>query len=162
MTGATLTLRFGSARLRATVYWPRTGAAALALVLTDAAPCADTLAADCVIVALTGNYECAEELGALRWLAEHARDLGVGPERLIVAGGARAARLAVAARDARWPVLLRQVLVHPRFDGENPLPSNVDGVAPATIVHGDDARDDGRRYASLLRDAGVAVEEVNR
>jgi hypothetical protein len=162
MSGANLTLRFGSARLRATVYWPRTGAAALALVLADGASWAEGLGGDSVIVALLGNYECAEELGALRWLAEHAGELGVGSERVIVAGGARAARLAAAVRDARWPVLLRQVLVHPRFDPENPIPSNVAGVAPATIVHGDDSRDDGRRYAALLRSAGVAVEEVYR
>jgi len=100
MTGANLTLRFGSARVRAAVYWPRADAVALALVLTDDVPWTDTLAADNVIVALLGEYECAEELGALRWLAEHGRDLGVGSGRLIVAGGARAARLAAAARDA--------------------------------------------------------------
>ena len=58
------------------------------------------------------------EIAALEWSADHARELGAHPGRLMIAGhavgGARAARLALAARDNRWPVLSRQLLVHPR------------------------------------------------
>jgi acetyl esterase/lipase len=162
MTGANLTLRFGAARLRAGVSWPPGDADAqgLALALGDELAWADTLLAGCVVVSLLTAHPRAEELDALEWLAEHAAELGAGSDRLVVAGGARAARLAIAARDTGWPRLHRQVLVHPRFSPENPIPSSVAGVAPATIVHSDDPRDDGPRYAALLRDAGVGVEEV--
>lgn len=162
MTRASLTFRFGSGRLRASVNWPETEALALALVLTDELAPADPLVRDCVVVGLLGRRRCAEELGALEWLAEHGGDLGPGCDRLMLAGGARAARLAAGVRDNGWPVLHRQVLVHPRFGPENPIPPSVSGVAPATVVHSGDPGDDGFRYAALLRAAGVAVEEVQR
>jgi acetyl esterase/lipase len=78
---------------------------------------------------------------------------------VLVAGGARAARLALAARDSGWPVLRRQLLVHPAFTKRRPMPTNVAGASPATVVSGR-RRDDGRRYAERLRAAGVEVHEV--
>ncbi len=159
---ANLTLRFGAARLRASVCWPRSEALALAFVLAGDMPAHDTVLHDCVVVALLETHRVAEELGALQWLGEHARDLGAISDRVIVAGGARAARLAVAVRDNGWPVLDRQVLVHPRFSSGCPIPSSVGGVAPATVVSRGASHDDGRRYAALLRDAGIDVEEVRR
>jgi acetyl esterase/lipase len=42
------------------------------------------------------------------------------------------------------------------------MPSLLSGVAPATVVHRQDGRDHGRRYAARLREAGVEVEEIRR
>jgi hypothetical protein len=162
MNGAHLTLRFGTTRLRTDVYWPRTTTGRLTLALTDEVSPADPVVGGGLVVAVQGRYRCAELLGAMCWLAEHAGDLDATSDRLIVAGGAAAARLAVAARDVRWPELHRQVLVYPRFTADRPMPSAVSDVAPATIVHGGNSQDDGRRYAAMLRDAGVTVEELRR
>ena len=160
MTSATLTLRFGAARLRARVDWPRSSVAGIALALTDGPAWGDGFLDDCVVVTPLGSRRPNDELGALEWLADHAGELGAGSGHLVLVGGARAARLAVTARDRGWPQLHRQVLIHPRFSPEHPIPSDVAGVAPATVVCGDDRRDDGPRYAALLRDAGVSVMEV--
>jgi acetyl esterase/lipase len=162
VNGAHLTLRLGGKRLRADVYWPRATTAGSALVLADELAPNDPLVSEHVVVALSGRRRATDELGALGWLAEHGAELGAEADRLIVAGGAGAARLAVAVRDAGWPMLRGQVLVHPRFGAERPMPTAVADVAPATVVHGGDGRDDGARYAALLRDAGVSVEEVRR
>jgi hypothetical protein len=160
VTSANLTLRFGAARLRARVDWPRARATAVALALADGTAWAGGFLDDFVVVTPLGSQRTGEELGALEWLADHAGELGAGSGTLVLAGGARAARLAVAARDNGWPKLHRQLLIHPRFGREHPIPSDVAGVAPATVICGDDRRDDGRRYAALLRDAGVPVTEV--
>jgi acetyl esterase/lipase len=160
MNAAELTLRFGATRLHASVHWPRADCGRLALVLTDELPWAQPLVCDSVVLALNGRHRPADELAALEWLAEHGGDLCAAPNRLIVAGGARAARLAVDARDSAWTELHRQVLVHPRFGPANPIPPTVAGVAPAIVVCGGDPDDDGTRYAALLREAGVEVDEV--
>jgi acetyl esterase/lipase len=76
------------------------------------------------------------------------------------AGAARAARLAVDARDDGWPVLHRQVLVRPAFTEPRPTSSHVAGTAPATIVTTGARGDEGSRYATTLRDAGVEVHEL--
>jgi len=162
MNASELTLRFGKTRLHANVHWPRTDKGRLALALTDELPRADWLERDFVVVALDGRDRRADELAALHWLGEHGGELCEGPSRLIVAGGARAAWLAVGARDSAWPMLDRQVIFHPRFGAANPLPSSVAGVAPALVVRGGDGSDDGARYAALLRLAGVDVDEVRR
>jgi hypothetical protein len=162
VSGTHLTLRFGSTRLRTGVRWPLTSDGVLALVLADEIPADDPLLSGMVVVTLPGERSCRDTLGALGWLADHAADLDATPERLVVAGGSGAACLAATACDAGWPVLHRQVLVHPRFTARHPMPSAVAGVAPATIVHGGAADDDGVRYAALLRRAGVEVEERRR
>ena len=55
----------------------------------------------------------------LRWLSEHARELGVDPQRIAVygdsAGGGLAAGTALIARD-RGVHLARQILVYPMID----------------------------------------------
>jgi acetyl esterase/lipase len=56
-------------------------------------------------------------------------------------------------------MLRRQLLVHPRFTAELPMPTKVAGAPPATVIFGE-RHDDGRRYAERLRAAGVEVEEV--
>ena len=57
---------------------------------------------------------------ALLWLVEHAAELGVDPQRVVVmgesAGGGLAASLAQMARDRGGPSLAGQVLVYPMLD----------------------------------------------
>lgn len=57
---------------------------------------------------------------ALEWTAAHADELGIRPERLLVAGasagGGLAAGLALAARDRGGPALCGQVLDYPMLD----------------------------------------------
>jgi acetyl esterase/lipase len=155
-------LRFGVTRLHTTVCWPEREAAVLALVLADELALDDPLLGDSLVVALGGQRPRSEELDTLEWLAEHAADLGGPADRVTVAGGARAAGLAIAARNAGWPKLHRQLLVRPHFCAARPTASVLAGVAPATIVHGGDPSEDGARYAEELRHAGVDVEEILR
>jgi hypothetical protein len=162
---ADLTLRFGGMRLRGRVCWPgatQPAPAPLVLLVDGADELARRLAgaATAVVLAVADR-----ELDAMRWAAEHAADLGAQPTGLLVAGervgAARAAALAIAARDAAWPALCRQVLLEPRFTAAFPMPSGVAGVAPATIVRARaSANDGGCRYAARLRAAGVAVDEL--
>ena len=116
------------------------------------------------IVILPQRKVCAYEAAALGWAAEHARELGAQAGRLLVAGqlagAARAARLAIDARDSGWPVLRRQVLVRPAFAQRCPVPVHLARSAPATIVTSGRRGDDGSRYAAALRDAGVEVQEL--
>ena len=62
----------------------------------------------------------------LRWLAEHAADLGVDPARIAVmgdsAGGGLAAGVAIAARDRGGPAITRQILIYPMLDDRNTAP----------------------------------------
>jgi hypothetical protein len=100
------------------------------------------------------------EVAALSWAAEHAYQLGA-TSRLLLAGvcvgGGHAARLAMAARDLGWPALHRQLLVHPMFDAACPMPSRLEGAAPATIVTADVT---GMRYADRLRAARIDVAQL--
>ena len=118
---------------------------------------------------------------ATTWAADHAAELGAVPGRLLVAGEALGGRLAAAvalhARDDGWPVITRQLLIRPDLGtGQHRTPPagrdlldlpadapSLAGVAPATVViAGGDGPgvDDGRRYAALLRQAGVDVDEL--
>lgn len=159
---ANLTLRFGAAKLRATVRWPAAEVLAVALVLTDAMGQPGSLLRDCLVVSLLEERGSAEELSALQWLGDHAGELGAASEQLIVAGGAHAAWLAGAARDSGWPPLQRQLVMYPRFSAERPAPTVATGLPAATIVRGHACVDDGCRYAALLRGAGVPVQELAR
>lgn len=64
---------------------------------------------------------------ALRWVAEHASELGGDPDRLAVggdsAGGNLAALVALRARDEGGPALRHQLLVYPCTDLRMPHPS---------------------------------------
>ncbi len=155
MTVAQMTLRFGTERVPTTVNWPSTGAASLALVLSDELSPTAVWVESYVVVALVGRHPAPAELAALHWLAEHAGELGAESDRMLVAGGARAARLVLDARDSGWPILRRQLLVHPRFTAQLPMPANVAGAPAATVVC--NGWDDGRRYAARLRAAGLEV-----
>jgi hypothetical protein len=91
---------------------------------------------------------------AVEWAADHAKQLGADPERLLVAGGRLAATTALYARDQAWPVISRQVLIGPELSGWSPRGVSLTGVAPATVVN-------ARGYAARLREAGVDVDELS-
>jgi acetyl esterase/lipase len=156
---ADMTLRFGSVRVPTTVHWPRVETESLALVLSEELSPTDAWVETFVVIGLVGGHPSAVELAALRWVSDHVGEFGARRERMLVAGGARAARLALAARDGGWPALGGQLLVHPVWGAERPMPSDVGGAPPATVVCGP-RRDGGRRYAERLRAAGVEVREV--
>ncbi len=168
-------LRLGRAVLDARIYWPPRPvlpvAASLVVVLADEArpSGADLLGRGLCAggeVVVLRVPDRAQTLAALMWAADHAHELGGQRDRLMIAGtgvsGARAARLAMIARDNGWPVLQRQVLVHPRFTTACPPPSRLLGVAAATIVSGSGPQDAARRYAAQLKRGGVEVVELRR
>jgi alpha/beta hydrolase fold len=173
---ADLTLRFGDRRLRGRVYWPPAlGAnAALTVLLAGTGTGDDTENADLlsrglssvgyVVLAVRGGSDRSYEMAALGWAAEHAPELGACSDRLVVGGhqggGARAALLAIGARDEGWPPLRRQLLVHPTFTAACPVPSTISGVVPATVVASGEPHDDGSRFAAHLRRETIPVEEL--
>ena len=83
---------------------------------------------DCLVVSV--DYRLAPETpfpgpqednyGALLWLAGHAAELGVDPDRIVVmgesAGGGHAAALALMTRDRGGPPLAGQALIYPMLD----------------------------------------------
>jgi acetyl esterase/lipase len=149
-----------------------------------------------------------DAFAALRWVSEHAAELGADPSRLAVAGDSAGGNLAAVvsqlARDAGGPPVKFQLLWYPATTLDSALPSmteNADapvlsaadtfaflelylkghdadarpatlapanaeslaGLPPAYIATAqyDPIRDDGVRYAELLRAAGVPVELHN-
>ncbi|UPJ66304.1 alpha/beta hydrolase [Bradyrhizobium sp. 191] len=88
------------------------------------------LAAEGALIVISVDYRLAPEhkfpaaaddaIAATRWIAAHARDLGVDASRLSIggdsAGGNLAAVVALAARDAGGPALAGQVLIYPATD----------------------------------------------
>lgn len=73
----------------------------------------------------------------LVWVSEHAEELGIDPDRLVIAGqsagGGLAAGTALLARDRQGPSLLAQILVSPMLDDRDETVSTVqiDGVGVA-------------------------------
>ncbi|MGP3533699.1 alpha/beta hydrolase [Microbacterium sp. RD1] len=65
-------------------------------------------------------YPVEDCYAGLLWTAEHADDLGIDPDRLLIggasAGGGLAAGTALLARDRRGPELAGQVLIYPMLD----------------------------------------------
>jgi acetyl esterase len=149
-----------------------------------------------------------DAFAALKWVSEHAAELGADPSRLAVAGDSAGGNLAAVvsqlARDAGGPPIKFQLLWYPATTLDSSLPSmaeNADapvltaadtfaflelylkghdadarpatlapanaeslaGLPPAYIATAqyDPIRDDGVRYAELLRAAGVPVELHN-
>ncbi|MGV0775951.1 alpha/beta hydrolase [Mycolicibacterium elephantis] len=148
---------------------------------------------------------------ALRWVGEHAAELGGDPSRIAVAGDSAGGNISAVmtqlARDQDGPPLVFQLLWYPSTTGDTQLPSmieNADGpildrdvvaaflhwylgdmdlsdpaklpptLAPANTAdlselppafigtaEYDPLRDDGARYAELLRAAGVSIELRN-
>jgi acetyl esterase/lipase len=62
----------------------------------------------------------------LGWLAAHAAELGVDPDRIAVmgdsAGAGIAAAVAILSRDRGGPALARQILLYPMLDDRNTTP----------------------------------------
>jgi acetyl esterase/lipase len=71
----------------------------------------------------------------LIWTIEHADDLQIDPDRIVVAGasggGSLAAGVALMARDLGGPKLAGQLLIYPMLDDRNDTPSSheLDGAA---------------------------------
>ena|SRR5437763_12259850 len=156
MIVADLTLRFGASCFCARVHWP-SDADSLTLLLADRFDEAESLsaAAGTVVVALTGCQRFELELNALCWVADHAAELNGASRLPLLAGGARAACVAVLAREVVWPTLSHQLLIHPTFTPECPMPNALNGLAPAAVLS--DPSDDGAAYDELLDAAGVEV-----
>jgi alpha/beta hydrolase fold len=168
-------LRFGHTPIEAQIYWPAqpllADATALLVLLEDEAKAgnADRLGrglsagADVVVLRVPDRVR---SMAALIWAADHAHELGGQADRVMVAGrgvsGGRAARLAIRARDNGWPILQRQVLVHPQFSITCPPPPRLVGVAAATIVSTSGPQDEAWRYAARLKQAGVEVAELRQ
>jgi acetyl esterase/lipase len=95
-------------------------------------------------VCVTVDYRLAPEhpdpgpvedcYATLVWTVEHAAELGIDAERIVVtgpsAGGGLAAGIALLARDRGGPTLLGQMLVSPMLDDRNDTVSahQIDGV----------------------------------
>lgn len=95
-------------------------------------------------VAVTVEYRLAPEFpdpypvedcyAGLVWTADHAAEIGIDPDRLIIAGasagGGLAAGTALLARDRRGPALAGQVLIYPMLDDRDATVSTaqIDGV----------------------------------
>ncbi|MGW3136816.1 alpha/beta hydrolase [Streptomyces sp. NPDC001139] len=76
----------------------------------------------------TGTVPVDDCYQGLLWVAEHATELGVDPDRIIVAGasagGGLAAGVALLARGLGTPAITAQVLICPMLDHRNATPSS--------------------------------------
>ena len=67
-----------------------------------------------------------DSFAALRWLSDHAAELGVDPGRIAVmgdsAGGGIAAGLALLAHDRGGPSIAQQILIYPMLDDRTTVP----------------------------------------
>ncbi|MFE5793671.1 alpha/beta hydrolase [Streptomyces sp. NPDC056503] len=72
-------------------------------------------------------YPVEDCYAGLVWTVEHAAELGIDPDRIVVAGasagGGLAAGTALLARDRQGPALLGQVLICPMLDDRGQTPS---------------------------------------
>lgn len=79
---------------------------------------------------------------ALRWLHDHAADLGVDPDRIGVmgdsAGGGMAAALTILTRERGGPRIARQILLMPMLDDRTTTPDPL--IEPFLIWSYDDSR----------------------
>ncbi|MEU1449405.1 alpha/beta hydrolase [Streptomyces mirabilis] len=89
---------------------------------------------------------------ALRWLHEHAGELGVDRGRIAVmgdsAGGGLAAALSILTRERGGPAIARQILLMPMLDDRNTTPDP--HIEPYLLWSYDDSR---TAWAALLGDA---------
>jgi len=107
----------------------------------------DWLLNDHDVVLITVDYRLAPEhpdpypvedcYAGLVWVHAHARELGIDPERIVIAGQSAGAGLAAGtallARDRKGPALLAQILVSPMLDDRDSTVSTkqIDGVGVA-------------------------------
>jgi len=79
-------------------------------------------------------YPVRDCYAGLVWTAEHAAELGIDPDRLLIAGGSAggglAAGTALIARDEGGPALAGQVLIYPMLDDRDRTVSTaqIDGI----------------------------------
>ncbi|WP_285038547.1 alpha/beta hydrolase fold domain-containing protein [Plantibacter sp. lyk4-40-MEA-4] len=82
-------------------------------------------------------YPVEDCYAGLVWVAEHADELGIDPDRIVIAGqsagGGLAAGTALLARDRKGPALFGQILVSPMLDDRDATVSTmqIDGVGVA-------------------------------
>jgi acetyl esterase len=78
-------------------------------------------------------------LAATKWIAAHARDLGIDASRLVVggdsAGGNLAAVVAIAARDGGGPAIAAQMLVYPVTELSMTHPSHREPETSLLLSH---------------------------
>ncbi|MGW4533050.1 alpha/beta hydrolase [Nocardia sp. NPDC004340] len=91
------------------------------------------------VVVVTVDYRLAPEHSGtipvedcyhgLRWIAEHADELGIDPQRIVVAGtsagGGLAAGVTLMARDLGGPAVFAQILSCPMLDHDNTTTSSL-------------------------------------
>lgn len=105
-------------------------------------------------------YPRADMYAALEWTGEHADELGIRPDRLVVAGASAgaglAAGMALAARDRGGPALAGQVLDYPMLDdrGTSASMRQFDGIGVWDRVSNETG------WSALLGDA-VGTEAVS-
>jgi len=96
---------------------------------------------------------------ALRWLFDHAAELGVDPDRIAVmgdsAGGGIAAGLALLARDRGGPSIAQQILIYPMLDDRTTLPD------PELVPFAGWTYDDNLTGWSALLGEGVGGPDVS-
>lgn len=82
-------------------------------------------------------YPVEDCYAGLVWIHAHSQELGIDPERIVIAGQSAGAGLAAGtallARDRKGPVLLAQILVSPMLDDRDSTVSTkqIDGVGVA-------------------------------
>ncbi|PZA11829.1 alpha/beta hydrolase [Rhodopseudomonas palustris] len=80
-----------------------------------------------------------DAIAATRWIADHAKTLGIDPEQLSVggdsAGGNLAAVVALHARDHGGPLLAGQVLIYPATDFSMQHPSHSEPETSVLLTH---------------------------
>jgi acetyl esterase len=158
---ATLRLRGREGRVHADVAWPADDPAAMLVFLGEAHSELICRALGNAIgaVTLTASHVGAQDaIALLEWAADHTGDLG-DPERLILgglqAGASRAASLALRARDAGWPAIDCQLLIHPHLP-QLPRSSALAGVAPAVIAGAGTESARARPPAPMIRAHGAS------
>jgi acetyl esterase/lipase len=119
--------------------------------------------AEIPMVAVSADYRLAPEHphpapvedchAGLRWVGDHLKELGIDPERLVIAGGSAggglAAGTALLARDRGGPALRGQLLVCPMLDDRAITPSSTELVGEGTW----DSVSNATGWAALLGDA---------
>ncbi len=108
---------------------------------------------------------------AVRWVHDHAAEIGADPARIAVAGDSAGGNLtAVTAQALRGdgPKLAAQVMICPITSLLFDTPSyeeneDLSGLPPATVITAshDPLRDEGIAYAERLTAAGVPVRQRN-
>ncbi|SHH02978.1 acetyl esterase [Bradyrhizobium erythrophlei] len=80
-----------------------------------------------------------DAIAATKWIADHARQLGVDASRLTVggdsAGGNLAAVVAISARDGNGPAIAGQVLIYPATDFAMTHPSHSEPETSLLLTH---------------------------